>query len=94
MQCPESLKVQAAFDGELDAVPAAAVERHAQHCPECRALLEDLERTRAAMHRELDHGQAPPELRARIARMLDAETAAERRAAQPRVRPGWRARTF
>ena len=92
MQCAESLRVQAAFDGELDAVSAAAVERHAEHCPECRALLEHLERTHAALRRDLDYGQASPQLRGRIARMLDAEQAAERRTAQPR--PAWRARPF
>ena len=92
MQCAEALRVQAAFDGELDAVSASAVERHAAHCPECRALLEHLERTRERLHRDLDYGQASAELRARIARALDAEQAAERRAAQPR--PAWRARPF
>ncbi len=92
MQCAESLKVQAAFDGELDAVSAAAAERHAEHCPECRALLEHLEHTRLALRSDLDYGRASPELRGRIARLLDAEEAAERRAAQPR--PAWRARPF
>jgi anti-sigma factor RsiW len=89
VQCAESLKVQAAFDGELDAVSAAAAERHAGHCPECRSLLEHLERARAAMRRDLDYGPAPPELRSRIGRMLDAEAAAEKRAARPRSE--WRA---
>ena len=92
MQCAESLAVQAAFDGELDAVSAAAAERHAEHCPECRALLEHLERTRVRIRRDQDYGQASPELRARIVRTLDAEVAAERRAARPR--PAWRARPF
>lgn len=92
MQCAESLRVQAAFDGELDAVSAAAVERHAGHCPECRALREHLERTRERMHRDLDHGRASAELRTRLARRLDAEAAAEKRAARPR--PAWRARPF
>lgn len=90
MQCAETLRVQAAFDGELDAVSAAAAERHAEHCPECRALLGHLESTRARIRRDLDHGQASPELRTRIARVLDAEAAAERRTA----RPAWRARPF
>ncbi len=93
MQCAESLRVQAAFDGELDAVSAAAVERHAEHCPECRALREHLERTRKALRRDLEYGRAPPELRARIARALDAETAAERRDRGP-PRPAWRGRPF
>ena len=92
MQCAEALRVQAAFDGELDAVSAAAVERHAQHCPECSALLEHLGRTRARVRADLDYAAASPELRRRIARMLDAEQAAERRAAQRP--PAWRARPF
>ena len=92
MQCAEALRVQAAFDGELDAVSAAAVERHAGHCSECHALLEHLERTRARLHRDLEYGQASAGLRARIARALDAEAAAGRRAAQPR--PVWRARAY
>jgi len=92
VQCAESLKVQAAFDGELDAVSAAAVERHVEHCPECRALLEHLEETRARIHRDLAYGQASPELRGRIARALDAAEVAERRAARPRVT--WRAPPF
>jgi anti-sigma factor RsiW len=94
VQCAESLKVQAAFDGELDAVSAAAVERHARHCPECRALLENLEQTRAALRRDIEHDPAPPELRARIAGMLDAEAAVERRAARRPARSAWRARPF
>ena len=94
MQCAESLRVQAAFDGELDALAATAVERHAEHCPECRALLAHLELTRARIRRDLDYGQASPELRARIGRALDAEEAAERRGAAPTLRPPWRARPF
>jgi anti-sigma factor RsiW len=90
VQCAESLRVQAAFDGELDAVSAAAVERHAEHCPECRELRGHLERTQLRIRRDLDYGQASPELRARVARMLDAEDAAARRAR----RPAWRARPF
>ena len=93
MRCAESLAVQAAFDGELDAVSAAAAERHAEHCPECRSLLEHLGRTRTRIRRDLDYDQAPLALRARIARLLDAEVAAERRGARPPSVP-WRARPF
>lgn len=92
MQCAETLRVQAAFDGELDAVSAAALERHAALCPECRSLREHLERTRTALHRDLDYGRASADLRARIARALDAGEGAERRAARSRY--VWRARPF
>jgi anti-sigma factor RsiW len=90
VQCAEHLAVQAAFDGELDAVAQASVERHAELCPECRALRASLERTRAALRRDLDYGQASPELRARIARGLDAEVAREAEAASQSVRPASR----
>jgi anti-sigma factor RsiW len=106
VQCAESLRVQAYFDGEVDALAAAEVERHAGHCPECRALLEDLERTRARIRRDLDHGGAPAALRARIARALDEESRGAARAA-PQVAPlevparprsavpaAWRTRAF
>ena len=79
MQCAESLRVQAYFDGEVDALSAADVERHAEHCAECRALLSDLGETRARIRRDLSYEHAPPELRARIARMLDEESAATSR---------------
>ena len=92
MQCAESLRVQACFDGELDAVSAAAVERHAAQCPECRALLESLEATRARVRSGMPYEQAPAALRASITRLLDAEAAAEQRAAAPRA--PWRGRPF
>ena len=73
MQCAESLRVQAYFDGEVDAVGALDVERHTEHCGECRALLLDLERTRERIRSEADYGLAPPGLRARIVRLLGEE---------------------
>ena len=92
MQCAEQLRVQAAFDGELDAVSAAAIERHVEHCAECRALLEGLEDTRARIRRDLEYVTAPRELRARLARDLDTEAAVEERRRAP---PGvWRGRPF
>jgi len=92
VQCAEQLRVQAAFDGELDAVSAAAIERHVGHCPECRALLQDLERTRAELCTHLEFPQAPPQLRARLGKALDAEAAAEERRRAPRA--AWRGRPF
>jgi anti-sigma factor RsiW len=73
--CAESLRVQAYFDGEVDAVAAADIERHMEHCSDCRALLQELELTRSALRRDLTYGRTPPELRARIMRALDQESA-------------------
>jgi anti-sigma factor RsiW len=75
VQCPESLRVQAYFDAELDAVSAADVERHIEHCPDCRALLKDLEQVRAVLRRDSDYTRAAPALRAKIMQALDQEGA-------------------
>jgi anti-sigma factor RsiW len=77
VQCPESLRVQAYFDAELDAVSAADVERHIEHCPDCRALLKDLEQMRAVLRRDSDYARAAPALRAKIIQALDQEGATE-----------------
>ena len=74
MQCAESLRVQAYFDGELDALSAAEVERHSEVCAECRALLQDLDHVRTALRQDLTYASAPPELRARVMRALDEES--------------------
>ncbi|MGH8275984.1 MAG: anti-sigma factor family protein, partial [Steroidobacteraceae bacterium] len=94
MQCAERSRVQAYFDGEVDALSAADIERHAERCPECRALLDDLEQTRTLIRRDLEYGRAPPELRERIARLLDQETVATPRRPDLRGPPAWRARPF
>jgi anti-sigma factor RsiW len=67
------LRVQAYFDGEVDAVSALEVERHAEHCAECRALLGHLAETRARIREELEYPAAPAPLRASIERLLDRE---------------------
>jgi anti-sigma factor RsiW len=83
MQCAESLRVQAFFDGELDAPSAADMERHGGTCEECRALLHDLEHVRAALRQNLTYAGAPSALRGRIMRALDLVGAVK----SPRLRP-------
>ena len=77
MRCAESLRVQAYFDAEVDAVSAADIERHLEHCPECRTLLQDLEQVRTVLRRDSAYARTPPLLRAKIMRALDQESAAE-----------------
>jgi anti-sigma factor RsiW len=90
------MRTQAYFDGEVDAIAAADIERHAEHCGECRSLLDDLGEIRARIRRDLDYERAPPELRDSIARMLDAETAAAgpKAAVVSRSRGAWRIGPF
>lgn len=85
MQCAESLRAQAYFDGQVDAVLASDIERHVEHCLECQALLQDLERTRTALVRDLTDFHAPAALRTRISDALDQESV--QAAAPRRVRP-------
>ena len=73
MQCAEALRVQAYFDAEVDALSAADIERHIEHCAECRALINDLEEVRGVLRRESAYVHAPPALRANILRALDEE---------------------
>ena len=90
MACAESLRMQAYFDGELDALSAAETERHLEACGDCRALLDDLQRLRAVIRRDLAP-PAPAQLRSRIALALDgaAASAAKPARLQPRARrPG------
>jgi len=77
VRCAESLRVQAYFDGEVDAVSAADIERHLEHCAECRALIQDLEQVRTVLRRDSAYVRTPPLLRAKIMSALDQENAAE-----------------
>jgi anti-sigma factor RsiW len=92
--CPESLRVQAYFDDQVDAVTAADIEGHMGHCAECRALHQDLEQLRTAMRQELPYAQTPPALRAQIMRALDEESATDAPQSQRRGRTTWRTRSF
>jgi anti-sigma factor RsiW len=94
MPCAESLRVQAYFDSELDALAAADVERHSDACAECGALLKDLEQTRTALRQDLPYASAPPALRARIIRSLDQESAVRSPRLDRERLTSWRPRPF
>jgi anti-sigma factor (TIGR02949 family) len=94
MSCAESLRVQAYFDGEVDAVSAIDIERHIEQCVECRSLLQYLEQTRTAIRRHATYDRTPPELRARILRALDQEAAGKSPEFNERGRSTWRTRLF
>lgn len=97
MQCAESLRVQAYFDGEVEALSAAEIERHVEHCGECRALLQDLEKVRTALRDGITYAAAPPALRTQILQALDQEDAAAQAGpaaqANPAAQAGPAART-
>ena len=70
MLCDDRLRVQAYFDGELDAAVSLDVERHVEACGECAALLKDLGAMRGTMRQAAYH-RAPERLRSSIAEALD-----------------------
>jgi anti-sigma factor RsiW len=72
VDCAEGLRVQAYFDGELDAQAAAEVEQHLQNCAQCQALIEELEQVRRLLRPHAAPTPVPALLRARITRSLDA----------------------
>jgi hypothetical protein len=77
MPCAETeSRLHAYFDGELDALAAAAFEAHLETCAECRAALEGLEAMRSALRAELPYERAPAELAARVTAALDREASA------------------
>jgi anti-sigma factor RsiW len=80
VQCAESLRVQAYFDAQVDALGAADIERHLEHCAECRALMQDFEQVRTLLRRDSAYARTPPALRSEILRALDQESATERSA--------------
>jgi anti-sigma factor RsiW len=94
MPCAEALRAQAYFDAEVDAVAAADIERHIEGCDDCRELLADLERGRAALRRDLTDFRASPALRARIMKALDGESPARSAQQRPQDRGRWRAPPF
>ena len=73
MECAENLRVQAYFDGEVDAVTAAEIERHLATCEECRALLQELRQVRTLLRDVAPKTGMPVRLRAGIMAALDQE---------------------
>ncbi len=74
MLCAETLRVQAYFDGEVDAVSAIEIERHLEHCTECRDLHRHLQQTRIALRRDLSRPRVSPQLAARVRSTLERES--------------------
>lgn len=73
MPCNDALRVQAYFDGELDAAAAVEVERHLETCAECARLLADLEETRRLVRHGAAYHRADDDMRERIAGAMDRE---------------------
>ena len=93
MECPEALRTQAYFDGELDASSVLELERHLERCGSCRGRLQDLEYVRTAI-RALPVETAPGELRRRIGAALDDERGASDASHARGRKIGWTGGSF
>ena len=78
MSCNEGLRLQAYFDGELDASAVLEIERHLQGCADCAELLTDLEATRQLIRRDAPYHRAPAGMRESIMASLDKEEGVRR----------------
>ena len=73
MACRDALRVQAYFDGELDAGAVIDIEQHVESCADCAALLQELKTGRGALRRQGLYHRAGPALAMQIAGALDRE---------------------
>lgn len=94
MLCAETLRVQAYFDGELDALSAADIERHREVCAACRALVQEYAQVRSALRQDRSYTTAPPALRARIRRALNDEGPIKSTRLTGQRRMSWRPTPF
>jgi anti-sigma factor RsiW len=70
--CDMHLKLQAEFDGELDAAQSAELATHRESCDMCRASWDRLARTRAALAEGVTYHRASPALQRAIASRIAA----------------------
>jgi anti-sigma factor RsiW len=76
MLCNEAQRVQAYFDGELEAGASVVIEQHLAHCGGCAALLRDLQSVRDALREQAPYHRASDGLRNRLMESLDGESPA------------------
>ena len=67
MACPDHSARARIRGWRVDAIGAAALERHFEECLQCRALREELEHMRIAIRQDVRSLLAPATLRTRIA---------------------------
>jgi anti-sigma factor RsiW len=73
MVCSETERTSALLDGELDGAAIAAAEGHIATCPDCQALVAAGADLSEALRAPSARLKAPPLLKARIGKALDAE---------------------
>jgi anti-sigma factor RsiW len=90
-ECEQTLLVQADFDGELDAGRAAALVEHVAQCEHCRAVSDQLTRSRALL-RGVPRYPVPRALRDSVERAVRKQSRTEspgKEARSPSGRTAW-----
>jgi anti-sigma factor RsiW len=75
MSCEHLERTSAFLDGELDATASAEAERHIETCADCQALVAAAGEASELLRGPAARIAASPELKARIASVLDADEA-------------------
>ncbi len=94
MACVESSRLHAFVDNELDAAQRAELQQHIAGCAECGVQLDELMSLRTMMKRALPSMTTPAQLRSRIERALDAESAIPVKTKPPATRKTWQLPSF
>lgn len=70
----EELKAQLSsfIDGDLDDAVCQEIQRHLAECDNCRIVVDTLKKT-VMLYREAPHESVPPDVHARLIRVLDLE---------------------
>jgi anti-sigma factor RsiW len=84
-ECERTLLIQADFDGELDAGQAAVLVQHRAECAHCRAVEEQLNRSRVLMRAASRYG-ASEELRRVIRGQVEGPGSTGRTSVSPQAR--------
>lgn len=71
MNCEEALETLWQYlDKELDAESTSELQQHLEECRHCFSKVEFEQRLRVMLRRSCSGEQAPPELRARLSKLL------------------------
>ena len=64
------------IDGELETALCAEIEHHMADCPDCRAVVNTLEKT-IELYRTAGRAEVPPDVRNRLYKVLKLEDVAK-----------------
>lgn len=75
MTCADLLRTQAYIDDELEGAVIGEAKRHIEGCAECQAFRANAAAVGDAIRKQASRHAAPADIRARIGKMLDEESA-------------------